>query len=322
MQPVRKYLDGEITELAINRPGEVWTESSEGWQRHVDDALSYAHLNMLGTLIAGAANLKFSREHPLLSTSLPTGERVQLVAPPATSAAHVSMTIRKPGAVRLTMEKYRAAGFFDHVVVAPMALQEHELQLQALLREGAFEAFFRLAVQTRKTIIVSGATGSGKTTFMKTLADLIDPRERLITVEDAAELDLTQPNHVRTFYSKRDQGTALVTAGDLVAAAMRMKPERILLAEVRDESAYYFLEAANTGHPGSITSLHSNSEYAAFTRLKSLARKAPEAANMAEASLDDLVLSTVDVVVQLSNTGSRHITGIYYEPERRSARMG
>lgn len=308
---------GDITELCINRPGEFWTESADGWKAHEDPELTYEKLAYLATLCANAAGQKIGRSSPLLSTSLPTGERVQLVIPPATSASHVSLTIRKPGASRLSMPQYKAAGFFDHAAVDAGDGLPFQKELVELLRRGELPEFFKLAVAMRQTIVVSGATGSGKTTFMKALADLVPASERLITVEDTPELDLTQPNHVRLFYSKGDQGTAALDAGSLVEAAMRMKPDRVLLAEVRDESAYYFLEAANTGHPGSITSVHANSERSAFARLKMLARKADEAAGMADASLDDLVHSTVDIVVQVGKVGGRRaITGIFYEPLR------
>lgn len=315
LQPLRRHLAGDITELCINRPGEFWVESARGWARVADPALSYEHLAFLAKLCANAAGQKIARDHPLLSASLPTGERVQVVIPPATSAGCVSVTIRKPGSSRFSMQQYRDSGFFSHVMVAAGELLPHEAELQAHLRAARLEEFFRLAVAMRQTIVVSGATGSGKTTFMKALADLIPSEERVITIEDTPELDLAQPNHVRLFYAKGGQSSAKVTAGELVEAAMRMKPDRILPAEVRDEAAYYFLEAANTGHPGSITSVHANSERAAFSRLKMLARKAPETAGMADESLRDLIASTVDVVVQVGKVqGARAITGIHYEP--------
>lgn len=323
LAPIRKHLEGDITELCINRPGEFWTESSRGWECHRDDDLKYADLAYLATLCAAATKQKISAEQPLLSAALHTGERVQLVIPPATSSGCVSVTIRKPSAARFTMDQYQQSGFFDHVAVGRQGLLEHEAELQAKLREGRLRDFFELAVRSKQTIVVSGATGSGKTTFMKALVDLIPSDERLITIEDTPELTLTQPNHVRLFYAKGGQSVSKVTAGGLVESAMRMKPDRILPAEVRDEAAFYFVEAANTGHPGSITSVHANSERLAFGRLKTLARKAEEAANMSDEALRDLLLSTVDIVVQVGKAGSmRAITGIYYEPNRKHAALG
>jgi len=323
LQPIRRHLAGDITELCINRPGEFWTESSKGWERHEDPELNYENLAYLATLCANSTKQKISQEHPILSAALHTGERVQLVIPPATSSGCVSVTIRKPGAARFSMDQYQQSGFFDHVVSGRTGLLEHEVELQALLKERRLRDFFSLAVRTKQTIVVSGATGSGKTTFMKALVDLIPHEERLITIEDTPELTLVQPNHVRLFYAKGGQSVSKVTAGELVESSMRMKPDRILPAEVRDEAAYYFIEAANTGHPGSITSVHANSERLAFGRLKTLARKADEAANMTDEALRELLLSTIDIVVQVGKAGSlRAITGIYYEPGHKHAAVG
>lgn len=323
LQPIRRHLAGDITELCINRPGEFWTESSRGWERHEDAELSYANLAYLATLCASSTKQKISQEYPILSAALHTGERVQLVIPPATSSGCVSVTIRKPGAARFTMQQYHETGFFDHVMIGRSGLLEHEIELQALLKERDLLKFFTLAVQSKQTIVVSGATGSGKTTFMKALVDLIPHDERLITIEDTPELTLTQPNHVRLFYAKGGQSISKVTAGGLVESAMRMKPDRILPAEVRDEAAYYFIEAANTGHPGSITSIHANSERLAFGRMKTLARKADEAANMTDDALRELLLSTIDIVVQVGKAGTlRAITGMYYEPGHKHSAVG
>lgn len=323
LRPIRRHLAGDITELCINRPGEFWTESSAGWERHEDPELSYENLAYLATLCANATKQKINHEFPVLSASLHTGERVQVVIPPATSSGCVSITIRKPGASRFTLAQYQDSGFFDHATAAPSGLLEHEIELQAMLHERRFVDFFSLAVRSKQTIVVSGATGSGKTTFMKTLVDLIPSAERLITIEDTPELTLTQPNAVRLFYAKGGQSLSTMTAGGLVESAMRMKPDRILPAEVRDEAAYYFIEAANTGHPGSITSVHANSERLAFGRLKTLARKAVEAASMSDDALRELLLSTIDVVVQVGKSGDqRAITGIYYEPSHKHAALG
>jgi type IV secretion system protein VirB11 len=126
-----------------------------------------------------------------------------------------------------------------------------------LLSSSDYEAFMRLAVRSRKNILVSGPTGSGKTTWTKALIREIPSDERLVTIEDAKELVLDRhPNHVRLFYSKDDQGVARVTPKQLLESCLRMKPDRILLAELRAEEAFDYLRNVNSGHPGSITSVH------------------------------------------------------------------
>ncbi len=332
LRPLRKILAGEITELVVNRPGEVWTESATGWERIEVPELTFEHLRQLAGLIAHATQKSIKERSPRVSAALHTGERVEALIPPACEAGTVSLTIRKPSSTRFTLDDYELAGFFDHWQMAPGSIdvnQDHEGMLDfehalvVLLRNRNLRGFLECAVANRQTILVSGATGSGKTTFMKALVDLIPMNERLITIEDTPELSIhKQPNRVHLFYTKGG-GDGELTAGDLVSAAMRMKPDRILPAEVRDEAAYFFLEAANTGHPGSITSLHANSATSAISRMITLARKANEAKGMSDDTLKDMVLTTIDITFQVSKVvGGRAITGIYYDPTRKRAFLG
>ena len=149
-------------------------------------------------------------------------------------------------------------------------------ELLKLLESQDYEAFMRLAVLSRKNILVSGPTGSGKTTWTKALIREIPSEERLITIEDAQELVLDRhPNHVRLFYSKDDQGLARVTPKQLLESCLRMKPDRILLAELRAEEAFDYLRNVNSGHPGSITSVHAASAELAFEQLVLLVKQSP-----------------------------------------------
>ncbi|MBV6855861.1 P-type DNA transfer ATPase VirB11 [Xanthomonas campestris pv. mirabilis] len=324
LTPVRRFLDLDVTEVCINRPGEVWTESIHGWERHDVPELTFSALQMLSNLSANATGQEISARNPVISAHLPSQERMQIVMPPATTPGCVSMTIRKPSVRRFTMDTYAAQGFFDTVTVQQGGIRDHEVELKNLLKANEIRRFLEVAVKSRATILVSGATGSGKTSFMKMLVDMIASEERLITVEDTPELSLeNQPNHVRLFYSKGGRGASAVKAGDLIESAMRMKPERILLAEVRDDAAYYFIGAANTGHPGSITSVHANSERDAFGRMAYLLRGAEAAKSMGDDVTRQLILQTVDVVVHIGKiNGKRAVTGIYYEPERKYSDLG
>src|SRR6202021_3932191 len=157
---------------------------------------------------------------------------------------------------------------FRRATPAGKMLDAVEQELTALLQRGDFEAFMRLAVRSRKNIVVSGPTGSGKTTWTKALIREIPSDERLVTIEDAKELVLDRhPNHVRLFYSKDDQGVARVTPRQLLASCLRMKPDRILLAELRSEEAFDYLRNVNSGHPGSIPSVHGARAEPALRRL-------------------------------------------------------
>jgi type IV secretory pathway ATPase VirB11/archaellum biosynthesis ATPase len=182
--------------------------------------------------------------------------------------------------------------------------------LQNLLTANRFEDFLRLAVQTRQNILLSGPTGSGKTTLTKALIREIPPHERLITIEDTRELDLTtHPNHVRLYYSKDGQGTAKVTPRQLLEATLRMKPDRVLLAELRSEEAFYYLRNINSGHPGSITSVHAASAELAFEQLVLLVKENESGRELARTDILQLLHRVIDVVVQFQVCGGRRSIG-------------
>jgi type IV secretion system protein VirB11 len=177
----------------------------------------------------------------------------------------------------------------------------------------------RLAVNSRKNILVSGPTGSGKTTYTKALIREIPAEERLITIEDAKELVLDRhPNHVRLFYSKDDQGLARVTPKQLLESCLRMKPDRILLAELRAEEAFDYLRNVNSGHPGSITSVHAASAELAFEQLVLLVKQSRGGQEMARADIKNLLYLLVDVVIQFGvERHQRFVKEIWYDPERK-----
>jgi type IV secretion system protein VirB11 len=198
-----------------------------------------------------------------------------------------------------------------------------EKHLLSLLEARDFEAFMQRAVAARKNILVSGPTGSGKTTWTKALIREIPAKERLITIEDAKELVLdSHPNHVRLFYSKDDQGLARVTPKQLLESCLRMKPDRILLAELRAEEAFDYLRNVNSGHPGSITSIHAGSCELAFEQLVLLVKQSPGGRELARADIKSLLYLLIDVVIQFGvEHHERFVREIWYQPERRRAAL-
>jgi type IV secretion system protein VirB11 len=198
-------------------------------------------------------------------------------------------------------------------------LDDSEMELLRLLNVGDHEAFMRLAVRSRRNILVSGPTGSGKTTWTKALIREIPSDERLITIEDAKELVLDRhPNHVRLFYSKDDQGIARVTPKQLLESCLRMKPDRILLAELRAEEAFDYLRNVNSGHPGSITSVHAASAELAFEQLVLLIKQNPGGRELARSDIKSLLYLLIDVVIQFGvDRHERFIKEIWYQPERK-----
>ena len=188
-----------------------------------------------------------------------------------------------------------------------------------LLSVGNHAAFMRLAVRSRKNILVSGPTGSGKTTWTKALIREIPATERLVTIEDAQELVLDRhPNHVRLFYSKDDQGVARVTPKQLLECCLRMKPDRILLAELRAEEAFDYLRNVNSGHPGSITSVHAASAELAFEQLVLLVKQNQGGRELARDDIKSLLYLLIDIVIQFGvESHQRFIKEIWYDPERK-----
>jgi type IV secretion system protein VirB11 len=324
LRPLRQLLDGEVTEVVVNGPGEAWTEGRQGWIRHPMPELTFEHLRMLAKLIATSTQQTISESAPVVSAALPSGERVQAIIPPAVPSGTVSLTIRKPSSLRLTLADYEASGALDGVVVGGEPDRSVENALHGHLAAGRIRAFLELAVRSKQNIVISGATGSGKTTIMKTLVDLIPAEERLITIEDTPELAiLNQPNHVRLFYSKDGQGVSKATPKLLLESCLRMKPDRILLAELRSDEAFYFIRNVNSGHPGSITSVHATSPRLAIEQLMLLVKESAGGAHLSREDIKQLLFMLVDIVVQFSVVeGKRRVTGIYYDPQLKRSILG
>ena len=291
--------DPSLTELCINRPHEAFLETASGWERRELPFASYDWCAQVARLIAASTHQRVSPESPLLSASLPTGERVQIVLPPATSTGSVAITIRRPSDRVLSLDALAASGLFARCEIRGQGRAAVDGELASLYERGEIEAFLRLAVRARKNILVSGPTGSGKTTLTKGLLLEIPADERLITLEDARELVLDRhPNSVRLYYSKDGQGQALVTPKQLLEACLRMRPDRILLAELRSEEAYYYLRNVNSGHPGSITSVHASSARLAFEQLTLLVKESAAGREMKREDIQSLLYQLIDVVVQ------------------------
>jgi type IV secretion system protein VirB11 len=311
--------DPAVTELCVNKPGEAFIETAAGWRREVLPDLSFEWCLRLARLAANFTSQRIDASSPLLSATLPGGERVQIVIPPATTARTVAITIRRPTDRQWSIEELSRAGIFRQARRAGQASDESETTLLALLAAHEYESFMRLAVTSRKNILVSGPTGSGKTTWTKALIREIPSDERLITIEDARELELDRhPNHVRLFYSKDDRGLARVTPKQLLESCLRMKPDRILLAELRAEEAFDYLRNVNSGHPGSITSLHASSAELAFEQLTLLVKQNAAGRELARGEIRDLLFTLIDVVIQFScRRYQRCIEEIWYEPARK-----
>jgi type IV secretion system protein VirB11 len=314
--------DPEVTELCINRPCEVFLETRSGWRCVAAPFADFDWCQRLAKLLANATRQRVDESAPLLSATLPTGERVQIVLPPATTLGCVAITIRRPSGEVWSLEELSGRGALRAARPSDGVLEDGEAELKRLHAAGEYEAFLRLAVRSRRNILVSGPTGSGKTTWTKALIREIPAEERLVTIEDARELVLDRhSNHVRLYYSKDDQGLARVTPKQLLECCLRMRPERILLAELRAEEAFDYLRNVNSGHPGSITSVHAASAELAFEQLVLLVKQSPGGRTLARRDIKRLLYLLVDVVIQCGVAHhQRVIREIWYQPERKGGR--
>lgn len=328
-----------VTEVLINRPGELFTEDGSGFHRFEHPDMTLEKLRQLGNSLAILNGKALDIRNPIHSVTLPDGERGHIMMPPTCEDETMVFAFRKPSTDRFSLDDYlntgRLDGFAD--VAAGSATdgklsdtdlgidERHyrdvndrmKLPYDVRLSDWQYEmlehkanrnlnGFFRLAIKYRLNICMVGGTGSGKTTFTKTLADLIPSKERILTIEDTHELDLpNHPNRAHLFYNGH------ITAKMIVAACMRLKPDRALLTELRGDEAWDYLTLLNTGHPGGLTSAHANDSLAALVRIARLAAASPDCKNMKYEYIFDTVRSTIDVICFFDKT---RLTELYYDP--------
>lgn len=298
-----------VTDIYVNGPGECWVETLGGGIERIEmPDLDAPRLWQLARQIASLSHQGISREHPLLSATLPDGGRVQIVAPPATRG-DMAIAIRKYVVDGMGLGDYLTGGAFSQATLthginsarsSPMPKDESPAGLSRWLGD---------LVRSRANIIISGGTSSGKTTFLNALLREIPEDERLIVIEDTPELQLPLDNAIGLVAVKGDLGEARVTTDDLLQAALRMRPDRIIVGELRGVEAYAWLRAVNTGHPGSITTIHADSPEGALEQLALIVLQSGT-----QLRRDDILHYTtqvIDVIVQLERVnGERRITRI------------
>lgn len=326
LAPLDRFLkDKSLFEIVINRPGEVLTEGMEGWQTHAVPDLTFDRLVRLARGVASFSHQAIDEQNPILSATLPGNERIQIVIPPATPEGTVSITIRKPSTSTFTLDELEKKDLFaitENVGSGFRRPPEDALQLSSTdlalfthLRSGDHVRFLREAVRMRQNILISGATGSGKTTLSKALIAEIPLDERILTIEDTPELVIPHENCVRLYYSKGGQGKARVGARELLESGLRMRPDRILLQELRDGTAFYYVRNVNSGHPGSITTVHASSAMLAIEQMTLLVKESEGGQDLARDDIRSLLFTLVDVIIQCKRVDGRfRVTEIYFDP--------
>lgn len=315
--PLQPYLDDPaITELAIVHPHSLFARTAGHWVPHTCTALTPA---TLAALINALIVFNGLGTAPIVSAILPDGQRCQIVQPPACLDGSVAINIRKHAVVALSLEELHAQG-----ALAEVTLPENDYDANGLSHEDAFllklkqsgdiTGFLHEAVQRRRNIVVAGATGSGKTTFARSLIARVPGDERLITIEDVHELAL--PDHANRVHLMYGSGSGRVSATDCIGACMRLSPDRIFLTELRGPETWDYLAALNTGHPGSVTTTHANSAADAFDRLAVLIKQSPSGGRLDLATIQHFLAHTVDVVVFLEHF---RLKQLWFVPRRRPA---
>ncbi len=287
--PLQPLLDrDDISDIMVNGAGRVFIEVA-GKTRETDIRFdSNDQLMNICQRIVSAVGRRVDESSPICDARLPDGSRVNVIAPPL-AIDGPTLTIRKFKRDKLTL---------DHLV-----------RFGSITEEGA--EILRIIGRVRCNVLISGGTGSGKTTLLNCLTAYIDPDERIVTCEDAAELQLQQPHVVRLETRPENlEGQGLVSMRDLVKNCLRMRPERIIVGEVRGAEAFDLLQAMNTGHDGSMGTLHANSPREALSRLESMISVG--GLSLPSHTVREMMVSSIDVIVQATRLrdGRRVITHI------------
>jgi pilus assembly protein CpaF len=280
--------DETVSEIMVNGPDQIWVEREGRLYEtplHFDDE---SHVRRIITKMVGGVGRRIDESSPMVDARLPDGSRVNAIIPPLSLSGHL-LTIRK---------------FAQH------RFHYDELIKSGTLSDAAGE-FIRLAVKAKLSMLISGGTGSGKTTLLNALSQAIPDSDRIVTIEDAAELQLAQ-RHVISLEArpKNIEGEGEITIRDLVRNALRMRPDRIIVGEVRGAEALDMLQAMNTGHEGSLSTVHANSPRDALSRIETMVLMAGY--ELPVKAIRQYLSSALDLIVQLERLedGSRHVTSI------------
>ena len=285
LAPISQFIDPEVySEIVINRPGLVQLETHTGdWSNHPLPELDQAALEDFARTAANLVGQLFTPSNPIMTCKLPGGHRVQVVG-----GYHAPQGFTM--AIRLKKDRV-----FDFA----------EFDLPAADREALIEA-----VKTRKTILISGGTGTGKTSFLNAILPFIPTDERLVTLEDVPELKVPHTNWAQLVFASDDTGLGAQSINDVLNACLRMRPDRIIMGEIRKENAFTFCSAINTGHNGSMATIHANNPRAAVDAVLNRVLLNGDAIESTMNILRRQLLDDLYGVVQLQRRKA-HVTGYF-----------
>lgn len=317
LDPLKHLLtDENVNELTINPDESIYVErSGAAHMEPVDVRLSQQGIRRLGTQLAGETKSALGPAHPIVSgrvTVWGQPQRVQVVVEPAIEKG-VSLSIRKysKNTLDLGVVKFVSGGQIN----IDEERRKSQGHIATLAEAGKIEELFLQAINQRLNILVSGGTSSGKTTLTNAILAKCDPDERIITIEDAKELYPPHGNYVGLMADRREDSQR--SPAKLLESCLRMRPDRIIVGEIRGTEAYDFLESVNTGHPGAISTIHADSPTLAFDRLAMMVLRA--GVQMSHSDILTYARKSIDMVVQVGRrNGKRGVLEVYL-PSQHSA---
>jgi pilus assembly protein CpaF len=267
--------DDQVTDIMVNAPDKIYIERRGRLERADIRFRDADHIISIAQKIAARVGRRIDESSPMVDARLKDGSRVNVIFPPL-SVDSPCISIRK--------------------------FSRHRLSFEAMIDNGsmspAIAELLSIAARCRLNMLVSGGTGSGKTTLLNAMSQLIDHGERIITVEDAAELQLDQPHVIRLETRPPNlEGSGMINQRDLMRNALRMRPDRIIVGEVRGPEAFDMLQAMNTGHDGSISTLHANTAFDALTRIENMVQMGQF--NLPVRAIRTQIVSAIDLIVQI-----------------------
>ena len=311
---IANFFDDSLSEVAINRPGEIWTQGASAWKRHDAPACTLDACFKLANALTVMKGGKFSTKEPIHPVVLPEGQRGHVLMQPACERDTISITIRIPSNVRFSVDEYERNGWFDgfrdvsphQTVPDGVDLQPFEVGMMDAKSRRDVTRMLELAVANRLNIVLAGGTGSGKTTLNKALSDLVPSYERIGTIEDTPELSLpNHPNRVHMFFSDT------LPAKEIVRSTLRMKFDRVFLAELRGDETWDYLTLLNTGTPGGITTIHCNDARSAASRAATLIKQSAVGQTLDWKFILEQVRMTMDLVLFMRD---KRLAEIWYDP--------
>lgn len=317
LAPLKPFMDdATVNEILINQPGEVFVERRGVMTLYLMPELTPSHIKRLFGFIANENGQVLNKDFPMLSGNLYDGSRVQLVIPPA--AREYTLSIRRPSLLQRTLEDYKHSHFYDNTRSFDASSRDcnpedvKEKLLLDLYHQQLWGDFIELAVVLKKNIVISGGTGTGKTTFLNACLCHIPQDTRIITLEDTFEVVVPHNNAV-SLSAPKTKDESKISMQDLVQCALRLRPDRIIMGEIRGREILDFVSACSTGHEGSITSIHANNPRIAFMRMTQL-YKLNNVPSMRDADIARELHAVIDIVIQVArNHGQITATAVYYK---------